>query len=60
MNPITYLKEVRSEMTKVVWPKRMDVVKLTTTVIILSAIVGLYLGGLDLAFAKGLELILKR
>lgn len=60
MNPITYLKEVRTELAKVIWPKRADVVKLTATVIILSAIVGIYLGGLDLTFAKMLEVILKR
>jgi preprotein translocase subunit SecE len=60
MNPVTYLKEVRSELSKVIWPKRTDVVKLTATVIILSAIVGIYLGGLDLTFAKLLEIILKR
>ena len=59
MNPITYLKEVKAELAKVVWPKRAQVVKLTATVIILSAVVGLYLGGLDLVFAKALETILK-
>ncbi len=59
MSPITYLKEVRSELSKVVWPKKEEVVKLTATVIILSAIVGLYLGGIDSAFAKLLEIAIK-
>lgn len=59
MSPITYLKEVRSELAKVVWPKKEEVVKLTATVIILSAIVGLYLGGIDSAFAKLLEIAIK-
>ncbi len=60
MNPITYLQEVRSELLKVVWPSRAEVVKLTATVIILSAIVGLYLGSVDAAFAKLLEIAIKK
>ncbi len=60
MNPITYIKEVRAELLKVVWPKRQDVVKLTATVIILSAIVGVYLGSLDILFAKTLEILITR
>lgn len=60
MNPIAYLKEVRLELSKVVWPKKEEVVKLTATVIILSAIVGLYLAGIDSAFAKLLEIAIKR
>jgi preprotein translocase subunit SecE len=60
MNPVTYLKEVRSEMKKVVWPKKAEVVKLTATVIILSAIVGVYLGGIDAGFAKLLEILIRR
>lgn len=50
MNPLRYFKEVRVELAKVVWPSRIEVVKLTTTVIILSAVVGAYLGGIDLLF----------
>ncbi len=53
-----YLKEVRVEMSKVVWPSRADVIKLTTTVILISAIVALYLSVLDLAFVKLLERII--
>ena len=52
MNPITYFREVRNELSKVTWPKKDEVAKLTATVIILSAIVGLYLGGLDVLFTK--------
>jgi preprotein translocase subunit SecE len=50
-----YLREVRLELTKVEWPKKEQVIKLTLIVIIISAIVGLYVGGLDFAFTKMLE-----
>lgn len=61
MKTITnYLAEVRAELVKVVWPKREQVVKLTLIVLVISAIVGAYLGGLDFAFTKLLELVITR
>jgi len=54
---VTYLKEVRVEMGKVIWPKLSDVVKLTITVLVITLMVGAYLGGLDFGFAKLLELL---
>jgi preprotein translocase subunit SecE len=47
-----YFREVVEELKKVSWPKKSEVAKLTATVIILSAIVGLYLGGLDVLFTS--------
>ena len=57
---INYLKEVRLELSKVVWPKREEVIKLTLIVIIISVIVGLYLGALDFIYTKLLELLINR
>ena len=57
---INYLGEVREEMTKVVWPKRDDVVRLTFVVIIISLIVGVYVGALDFALTKALEFVVSR
>jgi len=52
---IAYLKEVKLELNKVVWPKKDEVVRLTLLVFAFSAIVALYLGGLDYLFTKLLE-----
>ena len=52
-----YLREVRSELNKVIWPSKKEVVKLTLTVLIISAVVGLYVGGLDFAFTKLLQVL---
>ena len=52
---VTYLKEVQLEISKVVWPKREEIVKLTLIVLLISGIVGFYVGGLDYAFTKLLE-----
>ena len=54
---ITFFKEVRLELTKVVWPKREEVIKLTLIVFIISGIIAAYVGALDFAFTKLLELL---
>jgi len=47
-----YIRDVRSELRKVVWPTRDEAIKLTAVVIGLSAILGLYLGMLDFLFSE--------
>lgn len=58
--PVVFLKEVKSELLKVTWPTRMEVVKLTIIVFVISIAVGLYIGGLDILFTKLSELLIKR
>ena len=60
MAVFSYFSEVKQELSKVVWPKIAQVVKLTVIVFALSLIVGGYLGALDLGFVKLLELVLTR
>jgi len=57
---INYLKEVKLELSKVTWPKKNQVIKLTLIVFVISAIVAIYVGGLDFIFTKALEFIVKR
>ena len=47
-------------MTKVTWPKRDEVIKLTLIVIAISTIVGIYVGGLDFIYTKLLALIITK
>ncbi|MBI3443259.1 preprotein translocase subunit SecE [Candidatus Woesebacteria bacterium] len=54
-----YFVEVRSELSKVTWPKRDDVVKLTLIVVVISVIVGGFIGALDFGFTKLLEVIVR-
>ncbi|MFC1649871.1 preprotein translocase subunit SecE [Patescibacteria group bacterium] len=53
-----YLREVRTELTKVVWPSRNEVAKLTLIVVIISVLVATYVGLLDYAFVQLLEKII--
>lgn len=57
--PVVFLKEVKFELEKVVWPTRNEVIRLTVTVILVSLMVGLFLGGLDFVLTKLLEVVVK-
>jgi preprotein translocase subunit SecE len=45
-----FATEIISELRKVVWPSRQDVVHLTVVVVVVTIIIGAILGGIDLAF----------
>lgn len=47
MKAIDFLKEVRVELEKVVWPSRAQTIKLTVIVIIVTIVVGFFIGGID-------------
>ena len=52
--------EVYSELSKVTWPPRQDVVRLSLLVLAIAAAMGVFLGLWDFAFGKLAELILLR
>lgn len=58
--PVGFLKEVRDELQKVVWPTRDEIIRLTAVVIIVSIGVGIFLGGADLILTKLVELLISR
>lgn len=60
LKPITFLKEVRAELTKVDWPTRQQTTRLTLIVIGISVATALILGGFDFIFTKLMEIVLKR
>lgn len=60
-SPVNFFKEVGDELKKVVWPSREEVIRLTVVVIVVSTLIGLYLGGADFILTKIVEtVILKR
>jgi len=58
--PTNFLKEVRDELKKVVWPTRDEVIRLTSVVILVSLIVGVFLGGTDFILTKLVGLLIAR
>jgi len=45
--PVQFLREVVSELKKVNWPTKNETIRLTGVVIIISAVVAAFIGGLD-------------
>lgn len=56
--PVNFLREVRDELKKVVWPTKEEVIRLTGVVVLVSLFVGLFLGGTDFILTKLFELII--
>lgn len=49
---IQFLKDARLELKKVSWPSRKELTGSTTLVIVVSILAGLFLGTLDVVFAR--------
>lgn len=56
-SPILFAGQILDELKKVVWPSKQDVLRLTAVVILISLLVGVYIGGLDFGFTKIFELL---
>jgi preprotein translocase SecE subunit len=54
-NPWTFIKEAKNELTKVVWPKRADTIRMTIGVIAISLVVAGILGAADFGLTKLIE-----
>lgn len=55
-----FLSEVKSELTKVVWPSRRDTIKYTVTVMVFSIVISVILGAADFGLLKGFEALLNK
>jgi preprotein translocase subunit SecE len=53
------VRDVRSELRKVVWPSRDEALKLTMVVVVLSVIVGFFLGIVDAVFSAFITWLLQ-
>jgi preprotein translocase subunit SecE len=58
--PVNFLREVRDELKKVVWPTREEVIRLTGVVILISLFVGIYLGLADFILTKIVQFIVTK
>lgn len=52
-----YFREVRSELRKVVWPTRQELITYTIVVLVVVAVVSVFLGIVDVAVSELLTLI---
>lgn len=57
VQPLQFFSEVRSELTKVTYPTRKEVIRLTAIVIGVSLVVSIFLWGLDVIFSELIALL---
>jgi preprotein translocase subunit SecE len=59
-NAVDFLREVKVELQKVVWPTRIQTIQLTLIVIVVTLTVGFFIGGIDLGLTKLLNLLINK
>ncbi|MFO7771196.1 preprotein translocase subunit SecE [Roseovarius gahaiensis] len=57
-NPLQFIQQVRSEVAKVVWPTRREVLLTTVMVLIMAALTAVFFALVDLGIRSGLQGIL--
>ncbi len=57
--PVNFLKEVRSELSKVAWSTRKELLASTVLVITVTLIMTVFIGVVDLALSKFLSVVFK-
>jgi preprotein translocase subunit SecE len=57
-NPITFIQQVRAEVSKVVWPTRREVLLTTVMVFIMAALTAAFFSLVDILIRSGLQGIL--
>ena len=54
-NPIQFIQQVRSEVSKVIWPTRREVLLTTVMVFIMAAVAAIFFAIVDLGIRSGLQ-----
>jgi len=57
-NPLQFIQQVRSEVSKVVWPTRREVLLTTVMVFIMATLTAIFFALVDLAIRSGLQGVL--
>jgi preprotein translocase subunit SecE len=57
-NPFQFIQQVRSEVSKITWPTRREVLLTTIMVFVMSAIAALIFALVDLLIRSGIQSIL--
>ena len=57
-NPLQFIQQVRSEVSKVVWPTRREVLLTTVMVFVMAALAAVIFALVDLGIRSGLQTLL--
>jgi preprotein translocase subunit SecE len=56
-NPLQFMQQVRTEVAKIVWPTRREVVMTTIMVFIMAALTAVFFSLVDIVIRYGLQVI---
>lgn len=59
-NPAQFIQQVRSEIGKVVWPRRREVLLTTMMVLLMAGVAALFFSLADLGIRSALQLVLNQ
>ena len=57
-NPLQFIQQVRTEVAKVVWPTRREVMLTTVMVFIMAALTAVFFAMVDIIIRSGLQALL--
>jgi len=57
-NPLQFIQQVRSEVSKVIWPTRREVLLTTIMVFIMATLTAIFFALVDLGIREGLKGVL--
>lgn len=57
-NPVQFVQQVRSEVSKVVWPTRREVVLTTLMVLVMATVLAIFFSLVDFGIRTALESVL--
>lgn len=57
-NPIQFMQQVRSEVSKVVWPSRREVLLTTVMVLVMATVLAIFFSLVDFGIRTALESVL--
>lgn len=52
---VSFLREAKAELLKVNWPNQKQIVQYTILVLVISLVVAIFLGSLDMLFSRIVE-----
>jgi len=54
---IKFLKETRTEMTKITWPTKNEIIGSTIVTVVVSIVVSIFIGAVDFILDKGVRAV---
>jgi preprotein translocase subunit SecE len=57
-NPVQFIQQTRSEIAKVVWPSRREVLLTTAMVLVMAVLLALFFSLVDIGLRSGLQAVL--